>query len=167
MGQTTGIGPYFYAAETVPFELVVEKGMSEGHKFRFPKKADEKAFKLQGDVVFKIRIVPHRQFTRKGADLIYTAEMSLEDALSGKNKKLRIPKLGKDDFVLMNTGEKIISPYTEMIAKEGLGLPLEDDSEERGDLIVKFKITEWPKVASDVKPKKKSVFKKLACGLNN
>lgn len=80
--------------------------------------------------------------------------------MNGKNKEIKVPKLDEDQQIKFHTGDRIIGPDEKMIAQEESGL--EDNPEVRGNLV---NITKWPKAASEVKPKKKSLFKRFTCGL--
>ena len=64
-------------------EVLVEKGMKHNEKIQFRGMADEKPNMEAGDVNFIIQEKEHDLFKRKGADLLITKTLSLNEALCG------------------------------------------------------------------------------------
>lgn len=64
-------------------EVLVEKGMKHNEKIQFRGMADEKPNMEAGDVNFIIQEKDHDLFKRKGADLLITKTLSLNEALCG------------------------------------------------------------------------------------
>jgi len=44
----------------------------------------------KGDIEFTLKTLPHPTFSRSGDDLIYTAKVSLVDALSGCSVRVKV-----------------------------------------------------------------------------
>ena len=64
-------------------EVHIEKGMKDGAKVQFKGMADETPGMEPGDVNFIVQEKDHALFKRKGADLLVTKDISLNQALCG------------------------------------------------------------------------------------
>jgi DnaJ homolog subfamily A member 2 len=64
-------------------EVHVDKGMSHNQKITFAGMSDEMPGMETGDINFVIQEKDHELFKRKGADLLVTKELSLNQALCG------------------------------------------------------------------------------------
>jgi DnaJ family protein A protein 2 len=64
-------------------EVHVEKGMKNGQKITFRGMADEKPNMETGDINFIVQEKEHELFKRKGADLLISKTLSLNEALCG------------------------------------------------------------------------------------
>lgn len=114
----------------------VKPGWKAGTKITFPKEGDRKPGVVPADVVFIVKDKTHRHFTRDSKNnIIYTAKISLRDALAGG--QVEVPALDGRKLRLRLNG--ITNPdSTERI--HGEGLPLPKNLSKRGDLIVKYDI---------------------------
>lgn len=115
----------------------VKPGWKAGTKITFPKEGDRKPGVVPADVVFIVKDKSHPHFTRdSNNNLIYTAKISLRDALAGGETE--VPTLnGRKIKLRLN---RIVSPdSTERI--HGEGLPLPKTPSKRGDLLVKYDIS--------------------------
>ena len=70
-------------SERQVLEVLVEKGMRNNQKITFRGMADEVPGMEAGDVHFVVQEKPHELFKRKGADLLVTKDISLNQALCG------------------------------------------------------------------------------------
>lgn len=70
-------------SERKVLEVVIDKGMKNNEKVTFRGAADETPGMEPGDVNFIIQEKEHELFKRKGADLLVTREISLNQALTG------------------------------------------------------------------------------------
>jgi len=70
-------------SERKVLEVMVEKGMVNNQKITFRGMADELPNMEPGDIHFIIQVKDHEVFKRKGADLLVTKEVSLNQALCG------------------------------------------------------------------------------------
>lgn len=114
----------------------VKPGWKAGTKITFPREGDQSPNSIPADIVFIIKDKPHPHFKRDGCDLIYTAHISLREALLGAT--IQVPTLDgrKKQISMMN---EIVNPNTEKrIAGEGLPYPKQTNK--KGDIIVKFDI---------------------------
>lgn len=114
----------------------IKPGWKAGTKITFPREGDQSPSSIPADIVFIIKDKPHSHFKRDGCDLIYTAKISLREALLGAT--IKVPTLdGRIKQISMNND--IISPQTEKrIAGEGLPYPKQ--TSKKGDIIVRFDI---------------------------
>ncbi|XP_072104294.1 dnaJ homolog subfamily B member 1-like isoform X2 [Mobula birostris] len=113
----------------------VKKGWKEGTKITFPKQGDETANNIPADIIFVLKDKPHPVFKRSGSDVIYTAKISLQEALCGCS--LTVPTLDKKTHTM--AFKDIIQPGSQRrIAGEGLPLPKQPDR--RGDLVIEFQV---------------------------
>jgi DnaJ family protein B protein 4 len=117
------------------FTVTVKPGMKAGTTFTFAGEGDEYPNNQCSDVVFVLEEIPHSYFVRQGNNLLYTANVTLPQALSGC--QLNIPHL--DGRRLTIPIREVIHPgYTKIV--KGEGMPLSKSPNERGDLIIKFNI---------------------------
>merc|ERR1712070_314640 len=70
-------------------EVHVDKGMKHNQKIVFRNMADDIPNQETGDVNFIVQEKEHQLFKRKGADLLVTKEISLNQALCGVSCKIK------------------------------------------------------------------------------
>lgn len=86
-----------------------------------------------GDLIIRVRVMPHQHFKRDGADIFYDAKISIVDASLGKT--IEVPTLEKPEKIKIDEGTQ---PNT--ISKlKGKGLP-HMGARGRGDQYVRFVI---------------------------
>lgn len=86
-----------------------------------------------GDLIIRVRVMPHQHFKRDGADIFYDAKISIVDACLGKT--IEVPTLEKPEKIKIEEGTQ---PNT--ISKlKGKGLP-HMGARGRGDQYVRFVI---------------------------
>lgn len=114
----------------------VKPGWKAGTKITFPREGDQSPNSIPADIVFIIKDKPHPHFKRDGCDLIYTASITLREALLGAT--IQVPTIdGRKKQISM--ANEIVNPHTEKhIANEGLPYPKQPNK--RGDIKVKFDI---------------------------
>lgn len=113
----------------------VKPGWKAGTKITFPREGDQNPNSIPSDIVFIIQDKSHKLFKRDGADIIYTAKISLKEALCGT--RLSIPTLEGNE-VPIRISDVVNSKTVRRIS--GRGLPYPKDPSKRGDLIVHFDI---------------------------
>jgi len=115
-------------------QINIKPGWKSGTKIRFEKEGDRKPDTVPADVIFIIKDKPHPLFKREGQDIVYTARISLKEALCGTTISVKNLE-GKTFEVKCNN----VTPSTiKRIA--GQGLPNSKDTSKRGDLLIKFDI---------------------------
>jgi len=112
----------------------IKPGWKANTRITFAKEGDRKPDTVPADVVFIIRDKPHPIFKREGQDIVYTAKVSLKDALCGCT--VMVKSLEGKSFELKC---KQITPST-VKRIPGEGLPYPKEPNKRGDLLVKFDI---------------------------
>ena len=134
-------------------ELVIniKPGWKKGTKVTFACEGDEGVNVVPADIVFVVSEKPHAAFAREGADLIYTANIDLVDALVGC--QIAVPTL--DGRVLSIPCPEVVSPGYEKLI-EGEGMPLSKTPAKHGMLKIHFKLN-FPKylaqkVKDDLRP---------------
>jgi len=127
-------------------EVHVEKGMKNGQKISFRGMADEKPNMEPGDINFVVQEKEHELFKRKGADLLITKTLSLNEALTGF--EWTVPHLDKRTIVIKSRPGEVIKaeadggqPFVKIV--RGEGMPSKGNPFVKGDLYVLFRV-EFP-----------------------
>jgi len=115
--------------------IEVKKGWKAGTKVTFPEEGDERPGVRPADIVFVLEEKPHPRFKREGDDLVYTASVSLRDALCGGVVEL----LTLDNRTLRVPFTEIVTPQSQKVVR-GEGMPLQKQPDQRGDLYIKFNV---------------------------
>jgi DnaJ family protein B protein 11 len=97
----------------------VEPGMADGQEIVFFEEGEPIVDGEQGDLVFHVQVRPHAVFDRRGADLVMTLGVTLTEALTGFEKKLR--HLDGHEVVLARAD--VTRPGDVMVV-EGEGMPV-------------------------------------------
>jgi len=114
------------------------RGWRSGTRITFQKEGDQGPNNIPADIVFVVKDKPHKSFKREGDDIIYTADIPLQKALTGD--LIDVPTL--DNRLISIPVNDIVCPgYTKRVPGEGMPL---SNSNQRGDLILAFNI-EFPK----------------------
>mmetsp|Transcript_7276 Transcript_7276/g.17783 ORF Transcript_7276/g.17783 Transcript_7276/m.17783 type:complete len:420 (-) Transcript_7276:292-1551(-) len=127
-------------------EVLVEKGMKHQQKIVFRGKADEKPNMEAGNINFIIHEKEHPVFKRKGADLLVSKTLSLNEALCGFEWKIQHLD-GRNLIVRSRPGEVIQPetsdrrPFVKIIPNEGM--PSHGNPFVKGNLYVLFTV-EFP-----------------------
>lgn len=124
-------------------EVHIDKGMKHNSKVVFRGMADEKPNMEAGDINFIVQEKPHPMFKRKGADLLVTKTLSLNEALCGF--EWMITHLDGREIVVKNLPGEVIKPVTsqgtpfvKIVPNEGM--PSLGNPFVKGNLYVLFKI---------------------------
>jgi len=138
-------------------EVLVEKGMIHNQKITFRGMADEKPQMEAGDVNFIIQEKEHETFKRKGADLLITKTLSINEALCGFEWMVKHLD-GREIAIKSKAGEVIrpeattSSPYVKIVPNEGM--PSHGNPFVKGNLYVLFRV-EFPR---DGELSKKAIY---------
>ena len=127
-------------------EVHIEKGMKHNQKITFRGMADEKPNMEPGDVVFVVQEKEHELFKRKGADLLITKTLSLNEALCGF--QWMVSHLDGRKIVIQSKPGEVVKPetlgghpYMKIVPDEGM--PSLGNPFVRGNLYVMFTV-EFP-----------------------
>jgi len=122
--------------EKKTLELDVQPGWKDGTKVTFHSEGDVRPGVEPGDLIFVIREKPHSFFKREKANLIYTATITLGQALRGV--KLTVPLLSGEPKEVVIKDRAIDPHYIHIV--NGAGMPLPREAGQYGDLLIKFNI---------------------------
>ena len=128
-------------------EVGIEKGMRHNQKITFRGLADEKPNVETGDIVFVVQEKEHDTFKRKGADLLISKTISLNDALCGFEWIVEHLD-GRKLLIKSNPGEVIKAegpggtPFVKCV--DGEGMPSHGNPFVKGKLYVLFRV-EFPR----------------------
>jgi len=106
-------------ANRVELEVEVKPGFSESTVLTFANKGNEAEGHKPSNVVIKFKQIPHATLKRKDNDLIYTHNVTLEQALLSEPVKIK----ALDGRNIIATIDEIITPQTIKIV-EGEGMPI-------------------------------------------
>jgi DnaJ family protein A protein 2 len=127
-------------------DVLVEKGMRHNQKIVFRGKADEKPNMDPGNINFIIQEKEHELFKRKGADLLITKTLSLNEAICGFEWK--ITHLDSREIIIKSKPGEVIKaetsdrkPFVKIVAGEGM--PSHGNPFVKGNLYVLFTV-EFP-----------------------
>ncbi|KAJ8602228.1 hypothetical protein CTAYLR_003667 [Chrysophaeum taylorii] len=145
-------GSMQFVDEKKTLTIHVKPGWKKGTKVTFANEGDAGPHVVPADIVFELNEIRHKTFAREGTSLVFTAEVSLADALGGTI--VEVPTL--DGRTLSISVPEVISPgYSKII--QGEGMPLSKTPNVRGNLIVRFKVT-FPRHLSEAQ---RTVLKKV------
>ena len=142
--------------EAKALTITVKPGWKKGTKVTFPSEGDEGPNIVPADLVFVLAEKPHAKLKREGNNLVYTARISLADALT--DCSIPVPTL--DGRSLSIPCPEVVSPgYEKEIGDEGM--PLSKKPGSRGTLVIRFNIV-FPEYLSQ--PNKAQLRKLLSPG---
>lgn len=131
----------------------VRKGWKEGTKITFPEEGDQKPHTVPADIIFTIKDKPHTYFRRDhDNNILYTAPVSLRDALTGHTTASSVPVPTLDSRTVNIPLNSIIKPGAKRRIK-GEGLPLPKKLNQRADMLVEFEVVfpmELPSASIDL-----------------
>lgn len=130
-------------------EVFVEKCSPNGHKITIHGKADEADGCEAGDVVVVVREQDHPKFMRKEADLYYSVELSLSEALTGF--RLVVQHLDDRKLLVRSKPGEVLRPRRSGLvlkAVKGAGMPIHQDPFNFGNLFLVVTLR-FPEVMSE------------------
>ena len=149
-----------YEEEKKKLSIKIEPGMIEEQVIRFNHMADEKQGYETGDVVVTLDVEDHPEFTRIGNDLIIEREISFSEAydpvvyikhLNGKKYKITGPSIE----IFNNLDEELLKKIP------GLGMPVAGETNEYGDMYIKFTCVNKTKISKEILETLKTIFPPL------
>ena len=118
-------------------EAQIDKGAPHGERYVFHGESDEAPGKEPGDVVIVVDEQPHKEFKRKGADLLMEKEITLLESLTGCD--FLINHVDGKKYRVKSTPGQVIKPDTLMTIEEK-GLPFHKTPYQFGNLFVLFRV---------------------------
>ncbi|XP_010779913.1 dnaJ homolog subfamily B member 5-like [Notothenia coriiceps] len=122
-------------SEEKVLNVVVKKGWKAGTKITFPREGDETPNNTPADITFILRDKEHQQYKRDGSNIVFTAKITLKEALCGCT--VNVPTL--DSRMMPLPCSDVIKPGA-VRRLRGEGLPLPKSPSQRGDLVVEFQV---------------------------
>uniref|UniRef100_A0A673CI14 Zgc:122979 n=1 Tax=Sphaeramia orbicularis TaxID=375764 RepID=A0A673CI14_9TELE len=122
-------------SEDKVLNVVVKKGWKAGTKITFPREGDETPNNTPADITFVLKDEEHPQYKRDGSNIVYTAKITLKEALCGCT--VNVPTL--DSRMMPLPCSDVIKPGA-VRRLRGEGLPLPKSPSQRGDLVVEFQV---------------------------
>eukprot|EP00794_Sanderia_malayensis_P017381 gene17381-19120_t len=143
-----------FVTEEKMLEVEIEPGMVDGQEYPFISEGEPHVDGEPGDLKFKIKVLRHDKFERKGDDLYTNITLSLLDALNGFDLEI----MHLDNHKVKVHRDKITWPGAK-IKKAGEGMPNYHDNLQRGTLYITFDVN-FPKgqLTDDEKEGKHLVF---------
>jgi DnaJ-class molecular chaperone len=75
--------------EATPLEVLIEKGIKNGHELRFEGKGEQRPGEIPGNMILKLKVANHPVFTRVGSEnLEMELHISLREALIGFDRSV-------------------------------------------------------------------------------
>ncbi|PSN36207.1 DnaJ shv [Blattella germanica] len=120
-------------------EIEIEPGMVDGQESKFIAEGEPHLDGEPGDLVLKIKTMPHAVFERRGDDLYTNVTLTLQDALVGFTMEIE----HLDGHKVQVSRDKITWPGAR-IRKKGEGMPNYHNNNLHGTLYITFDV-EFPK----------------------
>ncbi|XP_030458283.2 uncharacterized protein LOC115678918 [Syzygium oleosum] len=149
-----GIGKSRTVEEILTIEI--RPGWKKGTKITFPEKGNQEPGVIPADLIFVVDEKPHAVYKRDGNDLAVNQEITLLEALTGKN--LELTTLDGRNLVIPLTD--IIKPGFEMVVP-GEGMPISREHGRKGNLRIKFDV----KYPSRLTAEQKSDIRRVLGGI--
>mmetsp|Transcript_6847 Transcript_6847/g.12428 ORF Transcript_6847/g.12428 Transcript_6847/m.12428 type:complete len:437 (+) Transcript_6847:1278-2588(+) len=118
-------------------EVVVDKGVPNGHKYSFHGESDEAPGLQAGDLIVVVETKEHPLFKRKKADLIITKKINLYEALTGYS--FAVQHLDGTTRVIKSQPGEVVKPGDVKTVEE-LGMPIFRTPYRFGNLFVYFEV---------------------------
>jgi DnaJ family protein B protein 11 len=138
--------------KTTDLTVEIDKGMREGETLTFYGEGDATTATRAGDLIFVVRLAPHKQFVRQGDDLKMKMLISLKDALVGFSTKIK----HLDGREIVFESKEVLKPG-DVRKIAGEGMPHRGDTSRHGDLHIEFDV----KFPTSLTDKQKEDLKKI------
>lgn len=134
----------------------IEPGMFDEQIITFNKQADEKEGYETGDIVITLCCAEHEEYEREGDNLIIEKEISLSEAFECK---LTMRHLDGNDINISANKINMFGEEIELFRKlKNYGMPILNENDKFGDLIIKFKPVFPLDLSNDKLEKLKELF---------
>lgn len=136
-----------YTTKTIDVDL--DKGIPDGFRYSFFGDGDEYPEIDTGDLYVEVFLEKHKDFIRKGADLVYKMQISLLEALTGVS--FDITHLDGRTIKIKTKDEEMIKPGVYKTIRD-LGMPFHNSPYKFGNLYIDFEIV-FPEKLNEVETK--------------
>ena len=146
-----------FVTEKKIFEVDIEAGMKHGQKIVMRGEAGyTQPGVAPGDLVFILEQKEHDFFTRKGADLLMTKEITLTEALCGY--KFEVEQLdGRKLVVTQKPGDKVTKPDSWKCVNDE-GMPVHQAPFQKGNLYINLQVKFPEKISPSECAKLRSIL---------
>lgn len=124
----------------------IKPGWKKGTKITFPEKGNQGPGVIPSDLIFVVDEKPHPHYKRDGNDLVIDQEITLLEALTGKN--LELTSLDGRSIIIPLID--IIKPGDEVVVPNQ-GMPISKEPNKKGNLRVKFDVKYPPRLTEEQK----------------
>ncbi|VDO78834.1 unnamed protein product [Heligmosomoides polygyrus] len=131
-------------------EVHVEKGMKDGDKIMFEGRGDEDHGVPPGDIVIILDEKVGETVVRKGDNLVLNLDIELVEALCGFS---RVIKTLDDRALFFNVLPGEVIKHADMKVIYGEGMPHRRNPQEKGDLILQFRVVFPERLTADARKK--------------
>jgi len=121
--------------EEVQLTVDIAAGMKDGDTIKFDNVADEAVGHISGDLIFRVKQIPHPHFTRQGDDLHMSLDISLLDSLVGF--ETNFTHLDGHNVVVKKSD---VTYCSEVMTIRGEGMPRRGSKSAKGDLYITLNI---------------------------
>ena len=125
--------------EQTDLEVLVEKGMGDGSKITFERMSEQTPGQIPGDVVMKLKSIPHNTFKRNRDTLSMKLAIPLRAALLGFETAFK--HLDGHSVSVKRSG---VTKPGQVLRIKGEGMPKHGTPSEFGDLLITFTV-DFPK----------------------
>lgn len=133
--------------------IEIKPGWKKGTKLTFPEKGNEEPGIIPADIIFVVEEKPHPVFKRDGNDLVFSQEITLLEALTGKS----IDLITLDGRTLMIPLTDIINPDHEIVVPNE-GMSISKEPGRKGNLRLKLNVRYPLKLTAEQKSELKRVL---------
>ncbi|XP_021761684.1 dnaJ homolog subfamily B member 4-like isoform X1 [Chenopodium quinoa] len=124
----------------------IKPGWKKGTKITFPEKGNQGPGVIPSDLIFVVDEKPHPLYKRDGNDLVIDQDITLLEALTGKNIELTSLD-GRSITIPLND---IVKPGDEVIVPNQ-GMPISKEPNKKGNLRVKINVKYPPRLTEEQK----------------
>jgi len=117
-------------------DVEIDKGVPDGHRYTFADEGDQYPDVEAGDVHLEVFIEKHKDFIRKGADLLYKKEITLLQALTGF--EMIITHLDGKKILIKSKEGEVIKPGLKTVKE--MGMPFHNTPFRMGNLFIDFDV---------------------------
>ena len=133
------------------FETKIPRGVRSSAKIRFSGKGAPGAAGQPGDLIVKVKILPHPVFTRERDDLLVNVAVDLYTAILGGEAE--VPTMERTVKLKIPAG----TTNGQTIRLRGLGMPVLNHPNQRGDTLAKIEV----QIPQNLSEEEKQLFHQL------